>query len=123
LSSLESELLEEATRCEAYSGSLQEDPYTLCLRSEARHWLTVAVGELPPRERQMLALYYYEELTMREVGEVLGVAEARVSQIHSAALIRLRARLQGPLGAPISVAAGRKNGETHLPLQLTSRAA
>lgn len=123
LSSLEGELPEEATSCEAYSGRLQEDPYTLCLRSETRHWLTVAVGELPPRERQMLALYYYEELTMREVGEVLGVAEARVSQIHSAALIRLRARLQGLLGTSTSMAPGPKNGETHPPLQLTSPAA
>jgi RNA polymerase sigma factor FliA len=47
---------------------------------------------LPEKERQVLALYYYEELTMREVGVVMGVGESRVSQIHSMAVIRLRAR-------------------------------
>jgi len=48
----------------------------------------------------VLALYYYEELTMKEVGAVLGIGEARVSQIHSAALVRLRARMQQLVQAP-----------------------
>jgi RNA polymerase sigma factor for flagellar operon FliA len=55
--------------------------------------LTRAIEELPEKERQVLALYYYEELTMKEVGAVLGVGESRVSQIHSMAVVRLRARL------------------------------
>jgi len=71
-----------------------DEPYALCLQGELRELLTRAIGELQPRERQVLSLYYFEELTMKEVGVVLGVGEARVSQIHSAALVRLRARMR-----------------------------
>lgn len=74
--------------------SREEDPLYLCLKSELHDCLTQAVSELPDRERQVLALYYVEELTMKEVGAVLGVGEARISQVHSAALLRLRGRLQ-----------------------------
>ena len=48
---------------------------------------------MPEKEQRVLALYYYEELTMKEVGAVLGIGESRVSQIHSLAMVRLRARL------------------------------
>jgi RNA polymerase sigma factor for flagellar operon FliA len=72
----------------------EQDPFFICARSEMREILTMALGELPPRERQVLALYYYEELTLKEVGAVIGVNESRVSQIHSAAMVRLRARMQ-----------------------------
>ncbi len=57
--------------------------------------LQQAISELPEKERQVLALYYYEELTMKEIGAILGVGESRVSQIHSLAMVRLRARLNG----------------------------
>ncbi len=76
-----------------------EDPFLLCLRSEMTGLLAEAIGELPERECQLLALYYYEELTMREVVAVLGIGEARVSQLHSAAVIRLRARMGELLNA------------------------
>ena len=56
--------------------------------------LADAIAQLPKREQQVLALYYQEELTMKEVGAVLGVGESRVSQIHSVAVARLRAALQ-----------------------------
>jgi RNA polymerase sigma factor for flagellar operon FliA len=62
-------------------------------------FLAQAIGELPDRERQLLALYYYEELTMKEVGAVLGIGEARVSQLHSTAIIRLRVRMNELLEA------------------------
>lgn len=52
------------------------------------------IDGLPERERQVLALYYYEELTMREIGTVLGVTESRVSQLHSSAVLRLRVILR-----------------------------
>jgi RNA polymerase sigma factor for flagellar operon FliA len=58
-----------------------------------------ALGDLPKKEKEVMALYYYEELTLREIGEVLGVVESRVSQLRSAALVRLRARMQDLLGA------------------------
>jgi RNA polymerase sigma factor for flagellar operon FliA len=48
---------------------------------------------LPPRQRQILALYHFKELTMKEIGETLGIGESRVSQIHTAALLRLRTHL------------------------------
>jgi len=54
---------------------------------------------LPEKERQVLALYYFEELTMKEVGAVLRIGESRVSQIHSLAVVRLRARLEELMGA------------------------
>ena len=70
------------------------DPFALTVRAETKHLLAQAVRDLNEKERQVLALYYFEELTMKEVGAVLGVGESRVSQIHSAALIRVRARLR-----------------------------
>ncbi len=74
--------------------AVTEDSSDLCLRSEMNGLLARAVGELPPRKRQVLALYYFEELTMKEVGARMGVGESRVSQIHSAALVRLRVRMR-----------------------------
>ena len=55
---------------------------------------------MPERERHVLALYYEEELTMAEIGEVIGVSESRVSQLRSLALSRLRSRLRKSLGLP-----------------------
>jgi RNA polymerase sigma factor for flagellar operon FliA len=55
--------------------------------------LAAAIGKLPERERLVLALYYDEELNLKEIGAVLGVSESRVSQIHSQAAMRLRSRL------------------------------
>ena len=75
------------------AGVDEEDPYHQTLRSEMTALLAKAVGELPAREREVLALYHYEELTMKEVGAVLGIGESRVSQIHTTALLRLRIRL------------------------------
>lgn len=78
--------------------SVEDDPYHRTLRVEMTDLLTQAIGELPDREREVLALYHYEELTMKEVGSVLGIGESRVSQIHTTALLRLRVRLQELLG-------------------------
>jgi len=83
----------EEDLCEYLPDDPEETPLLLCLRSEMKELLTRAIEELPEKERQVLALYYYEELTMKEVGAVLGVGESRVSQIHSMAVARLRARL------------------------------
>lgn len=68
-------------------------PLAFFERSEVRKLLTSAVDRLPERERQVVALYYIEELTMKEVGAVLGVTESRVSQIHTQAVLRLRSAL------------------------------
>ncbi len=71
----------------------QEDAFQLLLKSETKEVLTKAIAELCERDRQVLALYYFEELTMKEVGQVMGVVESRVSQIHTAAIVQLRAKL------------------------------
>jgi RNA polymerase sigma factor for flagellar operon FliA len=72
-----------------------EDPLFRCLQGESKQLLIDAIEELPEKERLVLTLYYYEELTMREIGLTLGVVESRVSQIHSAAVAKLRIALGG----------------------------
>jgi RNA polymerase sigma factor FliA len=63
--------------------------------TETREALAEAIARLPEREKLVVTLYYYEELTLREIGEVLGVTESRVSQLHTKAILRLKARLAG----------------------------
>src|SRR5215471_11791914 len=65
--------------------------------TELREALAEAISRLPEREKLVVTLYYYEELTLREIGEVLGVTESRVSQLHTKAILRLKTRLQGSL--------------------------
>jgi RNA polymerase sigma factor for flagellar operon FliA len=77
------------------AGSPEDDPLFRCLQGEMRQLLVDAIEELPEKERMVLTLYYYEELTMKEIGLTLGVVESRVSQIHSAAVVRLRGSLHG----------------------------
>jgi len=62
--------------------------------AELRHSLARAVGTLPEREKLVMSLYYDQELNLREIGELLGVSESRVCQIHGQAVLRLRARLR-----------------------------
>ena len=62
--------------------------------TEVRETLADAIARLPEREKLVITLYYYEELTLREIGEVLGVTESRVSQMHTKAVLRLRSRMQ-----------------------------
>lgn len=70
-----------------------EGPHARLEREELRRLLAGAIGNLPDRERQILALYYEEELTLAEIGEVIGVGESRVSQLRSQAIARLRSML------------------------------
>ncbi|QHN05474.1 FliA/WhiG family RNA polymerase sigma factor [Granulicella sp. WH15] len=83
-------------------GSPNEDPLFRCLKGEMKQRLADAIEELPEKERMVLTLYYFEELTMKEIGLTLGVVESRVSQIHSAAVVRLRCALAAlrPSGIP-----------------------
>jgi len=69
-------------------------PYVRLERRELRGRLAQALGELPERERQILALYYEQELTLAEIGQVIGVGESRVSQLRTQAIARLRSLLQ-----------------------------
>ncbi len=88
----------------------EETPFFQCLRSEMKHLLEQAISELPEKEQRVLALYYYEELTMKEVGAALGIGESRVSQIHSLAMVRLRARLNFLNGTPAPAARAKAAG-------------
>lgn len=74
-----------------------EAPDAQLERTELRRLLAKALMELPERERQILALYYEEEMTMAEIGAVIGVCESRVSQLRSLALSRLRASMRESL--------------------------
>ncbi len=74
------------------------DPVSAFERAELRHVLADAINRMPDRERLVLTLYYYEGLTLAEIGGVLGVTESRVCQIHTKAIFQLRGRLTDPPG-------------------------
>jgi len=66
------------------------NPLQLLANGEIKERLKTAIGDLPEKERLVLSLYYYEELTMKEIGKVLHLTESRVCQLHSQATFRLR---------------------------------
>lgn len=106
-------ILQDATGCRIFSfedpGTLGEESFAQAARqpnqpldnlqnSDFKKGLAEAIKGLPERERLVMALYYDEELNLREIGDILGVSESRVCQIHGQALIRLRARMENWLG-------------------------
>jgi RNA polymerase sigma factor for flagellar operon FliA len=80
-----------------------DDPLFLCMRAEMRSRLQLAIEELPENERLVLTLYYYEELTMKEIAMVLNVTASRVSQIRSSAILHMRSKLE-KIAAPANKA-------------------
>ncbi len=79
---------------EVLAGTKESDPETLARLEEIRSIFAKAIDMLPEKERLVVSLYYYEELTMKEIGEVLGITESRISQIHTKCVLRLRAKLR-----------------------------
>ncbi|MBN2404309.1 MAG: RNA polymerase sigma factor WhiG [Coriobacteriia bacterium] len=75
-----------------------EDPVKMFESVELKEILARAIDRLPEREKIVIALYYYEGLTLKEIGAVLGVTESRVSQLHTKSVLRLRARLHAAQG-------------------------
>jgi len=71
-----------------------EDPLALVGLAEVRDILAQAIANLPEKEKLVVSLYYYDELTMKEIGQVLGYTESRISQMHTKAIVRLRLRLK-----------------------------
>ena len=69
------------------------DPAHVIDATDLKDRIADAIARLPEREKLVVALYYYENLTLREIGEVLGVTESRVSQLHTKAVLRLRGRM------------------------------
>jgi RNA polymerase sigma factor FliA len=71
------------------------EPQSALAQTELKDALAEAIARLPEREKLVITLYYYEELTLREIGDVLGVTESRISQLHTKAILRLKAHLSG----------------------------
>lgn len=84
------------------------DPLRILEDDNLRRLLVQGIELLPEREKLMMALYYEQDLNLREIGEVMGVTESRVCQLHTQAVARLRARIFGDSG--IRKKAGKKNG-------------
>ena len=74
-----------------------QDPLEALNLQDLKKALVGAITELPEKERLVLSLYYYDELTMKEVGKVLSLTESRISQLHTQAVLRLRGKLKAYL--------------------------
>jgi len=70
------------------------DPFLALHFSELQDIMVKAIDALPDKEKLLISLYYYEELTMKEIGQIMGYTESRISQLHTQAMIRLRGRLR-----------------------------
>ena len=86
--------LEGHTLDEKMADPAEDNPFSLCQRAEMNGLLERAMSKLPSRKRQVLDLYYFRGLTMKETGIRMGVCESRVSQIHSSAVASLKARMR-----------------------------
>jgi RNA polymerase sigma factor for flagellar operon FliA len=80
------------------------DPLGALLSQERVNLVSEAIARLPEREKLVVTLYYHEDMTMKEVGGVLGLTESRVSQLHSQAMLRLKGYLRRHFGRPASEA-------------------
>lgn len=87
------ELADDPERAQLLPESPEMSPDGSCEADAFRDALADAIGSLPEREQLVLSLYYDDELNLREIGEVLGVSESRVCQIHGQAVVRIRSRL------------------------------
>ena len=85
---------EQQSLLDCLAGKADADPQTQIRLIELKAIIAKAIDALPEKERLMVSLYYYEELTMKEIGAVLEITESRVSQIHSKAVYRLRTKLK-----------------------------
>ena len=85
---------EQQSLLDCLAGKADADPQTQIRLIELKEIIAKAIDSLPEKERLMVSLYYYEELTMKEIGAVLEITESRVSQIHSKAVYRLRTKLK-----------------------------
>lgn len=93
LFSYEEMLDSDSSNLDTIQSDSDNTPYSLVEESGFQSQLVTEIDNLPEREKLVLSLYYNEELNLKEIGAVLGVSESRVSQIHSQAAMRLRARL------------------------------
>jgi RNA polymerase sigma factor FliA len=85
---------DEDNYLERHVAAEEEQPLETLGDQRFRQALVGAIGDLPEREQQVMAMYYEQDMNLKEIGAVLGVTESRVSQLHSQAVIRLRGRLK-----------------------------
>jgi RNA polymerase sigma factor FliA len=86
---------DERDRLQEFADSADSQPDQVCSRRQLQVTLARAIGHLPARYQKVVFLYYTNELTMKEIGEILGVNESRVSQIHKVALKKMATELEG----------------------------
>jgi RNA polymerase sigma factor for flagellar operon FliA len=80
----------EIVAIDTVEGPESQSPEVMVEKEEIKEKLTEAIKRLPKQEKEVVALYYYEDLTLKEIGEVLGLTESRICQLHAKAIIRLR---------------------------------
>jgi RNA polymerase sigma factor FliA len=85
---------DQVSLMETIEDSRAPDPAKALDMGDLKDRIAESIARLPEREKLLIALYYYENLTLREIGDVLGVTESRVSQLHTKAVLRLRSRMQ-----------------------------
>ncbi len=114
---------EQEPLCDRLASCKADLPDDSCLRSEMRELLERVIAELPETARRVVMHYYFDDLTMKEVGRILGVGESRVSQIHTAAIGLLRVRLEEMNGLPVNAepppGSGRHSDHGTSPTSLT----
>ncbi len=84
---------DEVTIMETLQSPSAMNPEVLIEKEEIKDVIVEAIKKLPDKEKKVIVLYYYEDLTLKEIGQVLDVTESRVSQLHTKAIMRLRGRL------------------------------
>jgi RNA polymerase sigma factor for flagellar operon FliA len=97
-----SESGEASSLCEVVSDPTEDGPVELTSRNELKQIVLRRLKELPDNQRKVLALYYGEDLHLREIAEVLGLTESRICQIHSQAILSIRAYIQRLEGEPVA---------------------
>lgn len=89
--------LSETEISEILQDDSTRDPFLVLHFAELQGILVKAIDSLPDKEKLLVSLYYYEELTMKEIGEIMGYTESRISQLHTQAMLRLRGKLKDAL--------------------------
>ena len=107
-----------SSRQQATEDKVSLDPSDRIDIEDLKEVMNGAILRLPPRERLVIALYYYEELTLKEIGSILNVSESRISQIHTKAIVRLRGKLRSQMKSLIAGLMGPGIGNLVLALTL-----
>ncbi|MEK6777153.1 MAG: FliA/WhiG family RNA polymerase sigma factor [bacterium] len=79
---------------ESLTADAEENPFNILKKKELQMLIAEAIDQLPENDKKVVSLYYYDELTMKEIGKVLDITESRVSQIHTKAMLRMRGKMK-----------------------------